>query len=208
MSLPRFCRSRTIPQYETGEEDAAGGVQSQVPAPGRAGTPGGRPESGPCPVEEGSPWEHLPTWGLCQKVLSAQPQAACRIISPLSGCPRKGCGGQSPIHSKCGPWCQPWWAGSPLNQPAGRHDPLWADGAVGQAYLPLCQALVDFPGGSDSKESACDAGGLGLIPGSGRTPREGNGNPLRYPGLENPHGQRSLWATVHGVTKSRTRLSN
>ena len=97
---------------------------------------------------------------------------------------------------------------SPLNQPAGRRDPLWADGAAGQTDLPLCQALVDFPGGSDSKESACDAGGLGLIPGSGRNPREGNGNPLRYPGLENPHGQRSLWATVRGVTKSRTRLSN
>ena len=47
--------------------------------------------------------------------------------------------------------------------------------------------LVDsgFPGGSDSKESACNAGDLGLIPGSGRSPGEGNGNPLQYSCLEN-----------------------
>ena len=49
-----------------------------------------------------------------------------------------------------------------------------------------------FPGGSDSKESACNAGGLSSIPGSGRSPREGNGNPLQYSWLENPQGQRSL----------------
>ena len=42
-----------------------------------------------------------------------------------------------------------------------------------------------FPGGSDGKESACSAGDLGLIPGSERTPREGNGNPLQYSCLEN-----------------------
>ena len=44
----------------------------------------------------------------------------------------------------------------------------------------------DFPGGSDGKESACNAGDLGLIPGSGRSPEEGNGNPLQYSRLENP----------------------
>ena len=42
-----------------------------------------------------------------------------------------------------------------------------------------------FPGGSDCKESTCSAGDLGLIPGSGRSPGEGNGNPLQYPCLEN-----------------------
>ena len=45
---------------------------------------------------------------------------------------------------------------------------------------------LDFPGGSDGKESACNAGDLGLIPGSGRSPGEGNGNPLHYSCLENP----------------------
>ena len=56
----------------------------------------------------------------------------------------------------------------------------------------------------DGKESACNAGDLGLISGSG----EGNGYPLQYSCLENPHGQRSLWAAVHGVAKSQTRPSD
>ena len=62
-------------------------------------------------------------------------------------------------------------------------------------------------GGSDGKESACNAGDLSSIPGLGRFPGEGNGNPLQYC-LEN-HKDRGAWkATVHGVTKSQTRLSN
>ena len=65
-----------------------------------------------------------------------------------------------------------------------------------------------FPGGSDSKESACNAGDLGLIPGLGRSPGEGNGNPLQYSGLENPMDRDAWKATVHGVTKSQTQLSN
>ena len=59
----------------------------------------------------------------------------------------------------------------------------------------------DFPGGSDGKESSCSVGDLGLIPGSGRSPGEGNGNPLQYCCL----GRGAWQATVHGVTKSRTR---
>ena len=46
--------------------------------------------------------------------------------------------------------------------------------------------MSGFPGGSDGKESACNAGDLGSIPGSGRSPGEGNGNPLQYSFLENP----------------------
>ena len=65
-----------------------------------------------------------------------------------------------------------------------------------------------FPGGSEVKVSACNAGDLGSIPGSGRSPGEGNGNPLQYSCLENPMDRRAWWATVHGVTKSQTRLSN
>ena len=49
-----------------------------------------------------------------------------------------------------------------------------------------------FPSGSDGKESACDEGDPGLIPGLGRSPGGGYGNPLQYSCLENPHGQRSL----------------
>ena len=51
---------------------------------------------------------------------------------------------------------------------------------------------MDFPGGSDSKESVCNAGDLGSIPGLGRSPGGGYSNPLQYSCLENPHGQRSL----------------
>ena len=51
---------------------------------------------------------------------------------------------------------------------------------------------LGFPGGSDGKESACNAGDLGLNPGLGRSPGGRHGNPLQYSCLENPHGQRSL----------------
>ena len=63
-------------------------------------------------------------------------------------------------------------------------------------------------GGSDGKESACNAGDPDLIPGSGRYPGEGNGNPLHYSCLENSMDRGAWRATVHGVTKSRTQLSD
>ena len=65
-----------------------------------------------------------------------------------------------------------------------------------------------FPGGSEVKASACNAGDLGSIPGLGRSPGEENGNPLQYSCLENPMDRGALWATVHRVVKSRTRLSD
>ena len=67
---------------------------------------------------------------------------------------------------------------------------------------------ADFPGGSDSEASACNAEDPGSIPGSGRSPGEGNGNPLQDSCLENPLDGGALQATVHGVAKSQTRLSN
>ena len=63
-----------------------------------------------------------------------------------------------------------------------------------------------FFGGSEGKASACNAGDLGLIPGSGRCPGDVNGNPLQYSCLENPMDGGAWWATVYGVTRSRTRL--
>ena len=69
-------------------------------------------------------------------------------------------------------------------------------------------AHLGFPGGSDGKESACSAGDLGLIPGFGRPPGEGNGNPLQYSCLENPMDGGAWQATVHGVTKGQTQLSD
>ena len=67
---------------------------------------------------------------------------------------------------------------------------------------------MGFPGGSDGKKSARNAGDLGSIHGSGRSPGEGNGCPLQYSCLENPTDGGAWWATVHGVAESQTQLSN
>ena len=64
--------------------------------------------------------------------------------------------------------------------------------------------FLGFPGGSEVKACARHAGDLGSIPGSGRFPGEGNGNPLQYSCLENPMDRGAWWATVHGVAKSQT----
>ena len=72
----------------------------------------------------------------------------------------------------------------------------------------LSTFLMVFPGGSEVKESACKAGDPCSIPGSGRSPGEGNGNPLQHSCLENPMDGGAWWATVHGVTKSQTLLSD
>ena len=83
-------------------------------------------------------------------------------------------------------------------------------------YILLCynNKKGGFPGSSPSKEFACNAGDPSLIPGSGRSLGEGNGkpgkgnsNPLQYSHLENPMDREAWWATVYGVSKSRTRLS-
>ena len=61
---------------------------------------------------------------------------------------------------------------------------------------------MGFPGGLDGKESGCNAGDPGLIPGSERPPEEGNGNPLQYSCLENSMDRGAWQATVHGIAKS------
>ena len=63
---------------------------------------------------------------------------------------------------------------------------------------------LGFPGGSDSKESACNAGDTGSIPGSGRSSGGGHGNPLQYSCLENPMDGGAGQAVAHGVAKSQT----
>ena len=67
---------------------------------------------------------------------------------------------------------------------------------------------LGFPGGSDGKASAYNAGDPGLIPGLGRSSGDGNGNPLQYSCLENPMDRGTWWATVHGVAKGWTQLSD
>ena len=88
--------------------------------------------------------------------------------------------------------------------------PFWLDWAS-LGWPPLW-----FPGGSDSKESDCKSDSkepdrprrLGSIHGSGRSPGEENGYPLQYSCLENSMDREAWWATVHGLTKNWTRVSN
>ena len=75
--------------------------------------------------------------------------------------------------------------------------------SFGLTSRPKC-----FPGSSDGKAFAYNAGDPCSIPGLGRSPGEGNGNPLQYSCLENPMDWGAWWATVHGVAKSRLRLSD
>ena len=76
------------------------------------------------------------------------------------------------------------------------------------ALVLLCLASFTYPGGSGGKASACNEGDPGSIPGLGRSPGEGNGNPFQYSCLENPMVGGAWWATVHRVAKSRTPLSD
>ena len=83
------------------------------------------------------------------------------------------------------------------NQAPWRQISLGGNSSLRRGYYIL------FPGGSDGEKSACNAGDLGSIPGSGRSPGAGNGNPLQYTRLENPMDGGARWATAHGVTKSQ-----
>ena len=87
--------------------------------------------------------------------------------------------------------------------------PAWTSGC---SWFTYCWSLarrilsIILPGGSEGKASPCNVGDLGLIPGSGRSPGEGNGNPLQCSCLENPRDRGAWWASVYGVTQSRTWL--
>ena len=76
------------------------------------------------------------------------------------------------------------------------------------SYINIFLNQEGFPGDSDGKESAYSAGDSGSNPGSGKSPGESNGNPLQYSCLENSMDREAWWATVHGVAKSQTRLSD
>ena len=91
------------------------------------------------------------------------------------------------------------------NPPAMQETTVWFlcwENPLEKGWLPT-PVFLGFPCGSAGKESACNAGDLGSIPGLGRFPREGKGYPLQYSGLEN-----SMAWIVHGVAKSRTQLSD
>ena len=75
-------------------------------------------------------------------------------------------------------------------------------------YYILVAYILGFPGDSEGKVSACNVGNQGSIPGSGRAPGEGNGNPLQYFCLGNPMDREAWGATVYGVAKSQTQFSD
>ena len=77
-----------------------------------------------------------------------------------------------------------------------------------QKSVPGSCESSGFPGGASGKEPTSNVGDLGSIPGLGRSPGGGYGNPLQYCCLENPMDRGAWWARVHGVTKNRTRLSD
>ena len=79
------------------------------------------------------------------------------------------------------PWAEEWWA---------------RVHGVTRSRTQLSDNM-GFPGSSDNKESTCNAGHLDLNPGLGRSPGEGNGNPLQYSGLENPRDRGVWWTTVY-----------
>ena len=98
---------------------------------------------------------------------------------------------------------QEYWGGLPCPSPGDLPNP----GIEPRSLVSPTMAsdfLKDlFPGGSDGRESACNVGeDLGSIPGLGRCPGGGNGNPLWHSCLENPMDKGAWWATVHGVTKN------
>ena len=88
--------------------------------------------------------------------------------------------------------------------------PVWYDNDVLVVWRERIVWLVlhGFLGGSESEESACNAGDLGSIPGIGKSPAERNDNPLQYSWMENSMDRGAWWATVYGVAKSRTWLSD
>ena len=86
---------------------------------------------------------------------------------------------------------------------------LWSFKSCIPEVQICCQMAINvgFPGGSVVKNPHANAGDARLIPGLGRSPREGNSNPLQYSCLANPMDRETWRVTVHGVAKSRTQLS-
>ena len=87
---------------------------------------------------------------------------------------------------------QEYWSGVPL---------------TGSYYIFTLYSYICFPHSSVSKESACNAGDQDSVPGSGKSPGEGNGNPLRYSCLENPMDRGDWQATVHSIARVRHNLA-
>ena len=119
-------------------------------------------------------------------------------------------------HSVQGQREKRWWiwemrmdnGNGSVRYPQGLYCVFYVKHWLGKIKRPSFNRARSFPSGSDGKESACNAGGLGSITGSRRFPGEGNGHPLQYSCLENSLDRGACWATVQRVAKGRTRLSD
>ena len=93
--------------------------------------------------------------------------------------------------------------------PSGAAQGFWSIGCKADSGESTLTALwMGFPGVSDNKGSACNAGDLSSVPGLGRSSGGGHGNPLQYSCWENPRDRGAWQATGHGVAKSRSQLSD
>ena len=88
-----------------------------------------------------------------------------------------------------------------MKNSANRYKQKFSENGLVSTELCITGLSPGFPGGSDSKVSACNEGDLGLIPGSERSPGKGNGNPLQYSCLENSMDRGARQTTVHGGRK-------
>ena len=135
-------------------------------------------------------------WVLCKASCLAPTYTTSSDAWRCQGDPALLCGGPRPSGSLPGPSPPSSTHSIPCSSDSTNQFPLLAKTVVwGKHCLETkvnSRNLGGFPGGSDGKESACHSGDLGSIPGSGRSPGGGPGNPLQYSCLENPHGQRSL----------------
>ena len=141
-------------------------------------------------------------------------QLCLTLCSPMD-CSLPGCSGHRIPQVRILEWVAFPSAGdlpNPAMEP--RSSVLLVDYSQSEPLLRMTAQNLElgFPSGSVVKESACNAGdvakAVGSILGSGRSPGKGNGNPLQYSYLGNSMGRGAWWATVHGVAKSWTRLSN
>ena len=135
--------------------------------------------------------------GVRVDALALYPWRDSSQVLPTCSLPRSSRPYPGPLHCDQSPARPQWHSSLPCfllllshsrddSQTDHLHPRLGSHSAFGEPKLKT------FPGGSDGKESTCEAGDLGLVPGLGRSPGGGHGNPLQYPCLENPHGQRSL----------------
>ena len=144
------------------------------------------------------PLDSLSTLGLHGPSLCFLTHHWCLFLSPLPVPPL------SQIYHVCVTWFSPW-ALLPSNH---THSLSALIQSLGCKYQSPTDSSEGFPGGSDPKESACNAGDLGSLPEQGSSSERGHGNPLQYSCLENSMDRGAWWATLHGVVKGQTQLSD